>query len=531
MAKSLDTIRPDVIELFTEQGFPEQKELDKGTQDISTRALNTINLQSPERNTIMQAWYEVPREKDISIIGDSHGNFEGFKLNLKALDLIDENNNWIGGNKNLVIMGDILFDRNAGGMDILLLINKLKSQAQENGGRIVVIKGNHDEWADGLFIDKKTAGDFIERIEVKDVCLMKGHQQGFGIIELLQYDPKIISEIKKLIARSLSQINKDNMRFEYYIKKIDLHSSEILLFMREDEKGRKILEEMVKTQIIEWIDDNLFTHTNPTRKMMQYIIKNKGIDKANHLSEKVLRYYLLGEGEQPLAEEMEKFNEIRDAFLYTDNRENFKDHKIGEQLRKMGVNAVFYGHSTIEDEKIKNDRIGGVELVPTDFGAFKIDAKDQERSVAEIDSENGAIYSGANLIYEVRHRWEGESEKEGVFFQELIADIDYIYTLSEEEFIIELGSEEIFVRLEDGQLLIKGENIISTKQGEEYIVGVKEENEEWISEWERALVLSLLGLDEDDTNTAPAHIAVKYLGDNKISIRDLGTYEQTVVEG
>jgi len=361
------------------------------------------NTERPSRNTNFKYWVEVERKKDISVIGDSHGCLVGFKRNLEDLNLINEEENWIGDNQLLVIMGDILFDRNSSGFDIEILINKLKIQAKENGGSIVTIKGNHDEWADAFFMSKKVAckEKFIERMSVIDICFFGDSKQGGGIVEFSCFTDEFIEQ-EDLFIRFKNEL------FALYKTKEDLEllsvkSQEILQNMRTSEKGRIILEQMVSTKVLEWIDDNLFIHTNPTIEIINYILEKKEIDSVNELYEKVLNYYLLGEGEVPTEIELQEFNKIRDIFLATNNRDNFRSEELGKQLTKMGINTIFHGHSPIEDQNFKKNRIGGVEIIQTDFSAFREGSSDdKKRSIAKINANTGNIRTGKKLEHLIR---------------------------------------------------------------------------------------------------------------------------------
>jgi hypothetical protein len=76
-------------------------------------------------------------------IGDIHGAYDGLVSILRAADLIDDDNRWIGGATTLVQTGDIV-DRGAGVRKVLDLLMDLERQAPEHGGRVVVLLGNHE---------------------------------------------------------------------------------------------------------------------------------------------------------------------------------------------------------------------------------------------------------------------------------------------------------------------------------------------------------------------------------------------------
>jgi UDP-2,3-diacylglucosamine pyrophosphatase LpxH len=75
--------------------------------------------------------------------GDIHGDYDRFVLLLQKSNLIDEQNNWIGGKNILVLTGD-LTDRGEQGISVIKLVMALEKQAQSIGGNVVSILGNHD---------------------------------------------------------------------------------------------------------------------------------------------------------------------------------------------------------------------------------------------------------------------------------------------------------------------------------------------------------------------------------------------------
>jgi hypothetical protein len=76
-------------------------------------------------------------------IGDIHGAYDGLVSILRAADLIDDDNRWIGANATLVQTGDIV-DRGAGVRKVLDLLMDLERQAPAHGGKVAVLLGNHE---------------------------------------------------------------------------------------------------------------------------------------------------------------------------------------------------------------------------------------------------------------------------------------------------------------------------------------------------------------------------------------------------
>ena len=76
-------------------------------------------------------------------IGDIHGHESQMIELLGGLALIDGELDWTGGADHLVLMGDLV-DRGSGDRAVLDLARKLQMQAEEVGGRVHVVLGNHE---------------------------------------------------------------------------------------------------------------------------------------------------------------------------------------------------------------------------------------------------------------------------------------------------------------------------------------------------------------------------------------------------
>jgi hypothetical protein len=76
-------------------------------------------------------------------IGDVHGDFDDFVAILQHIGLIDKQNHWTGGKTTLVQVGDIL-DRGPKPREVMDLMMALEKDAEQAGGRVVSLLGNHE---------------------------------------------------------------------------------------------------------------------------------------------------------------------------------------------------------------------------------------------------------------------------------------------------------------------------------------------------------------------------------------------------
>lgn len=79
----------------------------------------------------------------ILAISDVHGDYENFVEILIAAAVIDSSLNWIWGDGQLVIAGDV-FDRGAAVTECLWLIYRLEREAPVQGGGVQYLLGNHE---------------------------------------------------------------------------------------------------------------------------------------------------------------------------------------------------------------------------------------------------------------------------------------------------------------------------------------------------------------------------------------------------
>lgn len=86
-------------------------------------------------------WDNVER---IVAVGDLHGDSEHFVKILRGTGIVDENLHWKAGRTHLVQIGDIL-DRYSDARKIFDLLMRLEKEAEQAGGKVHVLLGNHEE--------------------------------------------------------------------------------------------------------------------------------------------------------------------------------------------------------------------------------------------------------------------------------------------------------------------------------------------------------------------------------------------------
>ena len=82
-------------------------------------------------------------DKELIVVGDVHGHYDGFIEILRHSGLIDKSFRWIGGKKILLQIGDI-FDRGPKPRQVDFLLDDLQMQASAANGEVVRLIGNHE---------------------------------------------------------------------------------------------------------------------------------------------------------------------------------------------------------------------------------------------------------------------------------------------------------------------------------------------------------------------------------------------------
>ena len=102
-------------------------------------------------------------------LSDIHGEYDFLFDNLVKTKIIDNNGRWIYGQGHLVIDGDV-FDRGAKPTECLWLIYSLEQQAENNGGMVHFLLGNHEMMilrADNRYINEKYLKGIVKKTRIR----------------------------------------------------------------------------------------------------------------------------------------------------------------------------------------------------------------------------------------------------------------------------------------------------------------------------------------------------------------------------
>lgn len=325
----------------------------------------------------------IKRESDIIIIGDLHGSIEGFFENLKSVDILDKYYNWQSGNKKLVFLGDILGDRNDQGIEILLQIKKLKQQAQKVNGDIIILAGNHDDFAIAYLLNENIA-------------------KGNNIKQYIQLNTIDIKSFFKLFPAVYRDKNPENNL--YLTNPFCAYTRKYLLkLMKKSQIGKIVLDMICNFQLIEYIDDTLLVHTDFTKQMASLILQYSP-EEINSIYQQGLKEAFFENKQFSEVTNAQLFNIIRNEFLYTGNRyynklnmqfsDNIITTKQAKNFKKYGINQIIHGHSN-NSEDLRVFDIESLKIISIDYNAFKHDDKKYKniRSIGIIE-KTGTIKIG-----------------------------------------------------------------------------------------------------------------------------------------
>ncbi len=134
------------------------------TKTIPFIALFILVLFSPLYPSNTQCeWTGVQK---IVAVGDLHGDYDSFKEILIGTGLIDKDDlHWTGGKTHLVQIGDVM-DRGDYAKEILELLMRLETEAEQAGGKVHFLLGNHEEMnITGIALENK---DYVTLKQFKD---------------------------------------------------------------------------------------------------------------------------------------------------------------------------------------------------------------------------------------------------------------------------------------------------------------------------------------------------------------------------
>ncbi len=294
-------------------------------------------------------------DREIYAIGDLHGNINTLVDSLDHLGLIDNERNWIRGNSKLIVLGDILADRNAQGIECVLLIRKIREQAQKIGGEVHMIMGNHDNTFITLLLR-----DYFKTPENKQ-CLIDGFSERKGMIDLYHLLTQYGFRFDGFTNTNEREV------FELFINTFIQKRSEIFECLRQN--NPEFVDEITRFKLCHREDSILFLHTDPTDNILDDLSSSRfDTEDINQLCSENLRGSI-----QSGSSFCEEF--IRRKKIYTNvaNRRTWKtgrltpevNEKNYELLSQNGLQTIIHGHTDHENLQVFKAPFG-VQVISID---------------------------------------------------------------------------------------------------------------------------------------------------------------------
>lgn len=278
-------------------------------------------------------WNGVSR---IVAIADIHGDYDAFLEILMGIGLVDKKSDWIGGETHLVQLGDVM-DRGTQGHFCFDLLKKLEKQAEEAGGKVHVLIGNHEEA--NIYGTAPTTSDYV------------------GLAQFWYFLPdEYRAEREKLIREKYDGDGYNQEEEEEVMRFWDKVKND------SDDEAQDIYRESFVRQYGEWlinknvvikINDIVFTHGGVNESFSEM-----GIGEINNLMRKDLNK--LKHGKTLYAPPKVAYQPNAPQWfrgLIREDEESFSDDVI-RILANLEANYMVVGHTVRRDIR-KLDRFGG----------------------------------------------------------------------------------------------------------------------------------------------------------------------------
>ena len=142
----------------------------------------------------MRLWY---------IISDIHGNYRAFRNLLLHAQLIDENNQWVGGEARLFLLGDYV----TSGPDSKQIIDLIRALEHQVPDRVIALLGNHELFLLRAVHDKQHRQTWLANAEHWQTIASwaEANEELDNLLQHLQIDPistQATAEIYQAVAKS-----------------------------------------------------------------------------------------------------------------------------------------------------------------------------------------------------------------------------------------------------------------------------------------------------------------------------------------
>lgn len=290
---------------------------------MKTVVLLLLFVISPIFSQSSHIWNDVDR---IVAIGDLHGDFHRFKDILLKTELVDSSLQWVGGKSHLVQIGDAI-DRAEGSRDILDLIKKLEKEAEQSGGMVHYLIGNHEAMV--------ILGDYRYVTEEEFDSFRTPHD---SILRELYVQKKSVS------SKERSHILKHHYNKFQFIQQMGPQGA----------YGKWIRSHNTAIKI----NDILFVHAGISKNAMNYSLEDINEAVRKELSDSIIGAKIFTQSSD---------GPLWDRTLVVESEKKL-NHYVPKMLQRYGAQRIIIGHTRYR-KKIKS-RLNGT-IIPIDTGISK----------------------------------------------------------------------------------------------------------------------------------------------------------------
>lgn len=324
----------------------------------------------------------------VCVVGDFKGSFISMLRCLQSLELVNSDDQWIGGDSQVVFLGDMLANRFPSGLECLRFIHQIEKDAEKCGGCFTLIAGNHEEIALSYLIGKLPWGQTDNRLYMP-ALQAQIQRQGLGLLEFSQYGSCALrkaaeTESRDLEFEALVQSFFDKLDGE---GRVDERDPWVLLVKEQSRvvanllaRDRGVVGQIQRLRLVHRHGPALFLHCPPSAAIVEYLTQgdlNLNIGHANGVFSSVLESGLLGRGLGRQEERaLDEYSSLSELFLCPGNLSSFRQyphaHRYARKLIRCGISFVFFAHGGATPQfSLGNGRTSEKELqlIPLDFGA------------------------------------------------------------------------------------------------------------------------------------------------------------------
>lgn len=194
----------------------------------------------------------------IVVVGDLHGDYDNFLKILKGTGVIDPQLHWAAGKTHFVQTGDIM-DRGNDAKKIFDLLIRLEKEAEEAGGKVHVLLGNHEEInLTGIVFSSNT--DYVTLMQFINF-LPDGYRK--------KQEDALAKKLIKLRAKDPNQNLEEALNEFWKSQRADPSAQKLYIFNFNDEYGPWLR----KLNVAIKINDVVFVHGGISEKYSKWGLK------------------------------------------------------------------------------------------------------------------------------------------------------------------------------------------------------------------------------------------------------------------